>query len=437
MSNNFMTILIILFVTIIYSCGAPAAYKESAPASDGLSTDADMVKKSEEAGATEKSKSSESVSEADAPPPPPAEGTVDGTEGESQSQTADDQSATKKRSLLTAGEWNDLENWGFWLNLMDSAWTNEMEMWKFFPINKFKVTLKNKTGEKINNATVTLTDVQGQTLWTAKTDNFGKAELWANIFGGKSNEFTIKISTEDGLKKEISKVKLADSIHNVVLETKKPKNQYLDLMFVVDATGSMSDELEFLKNEMSYIIETVSKRNNELEIRIGLVFYRDHGDDYLIRDFQFTTDLTTVNKNIAAQSAGGGGDFEEAVDEALDNAINDKKWSDKAAAKLCFLILDAPPHSEQKNIEKMQTVTKEAAENGIKIIPVVASGINKPTEFLMRFLSCSTNGTYVFLTDDSGIGNSHLAPTTGEYEVELLTDLIVRLILKYTDNAST
>ena len=50
----------------------------------------------------------------------------------------------------------------------------------------------------------------------------------------------------------------------------------------------------------------------------------------------------------------------------------------------------------------------------------------------MRFTAITTNGTYVFLTDDSGIGESHLVPTTGKYEVELLNELILRLIMKYT-----
>jgi hypothetical protein len=45
----------------------------------------------------------------------------------------------------------------------------------------------------------------------------------------------------------------------------------------------------------------------------------------------------------------------------------------------------------------------------------------------------STNGTYVFITDDSGIGNSHLEPSVGEFQVEFLNDLMVRLINKYSD----
>ena len=52
----------------------------------------------------------------------------------------------------------------------------------------------------------------------------------------------------------------------------------------------------------------------------------------------------------------------------------------------------------------------------------------------MRFMAISTNGTYVFITSDSGIGNPHLEPTVGEYEVEFLNDLLVRLINKYSES---
>ena len=167
--------------------------------------------------------------------------------------------------------------------------------------------------------------------------------------------------------------------------------------------------------------------------RISLVFYRDKGDDYNVIGFDFETDINKIVKNLSAQSADGGGDFPEAVDDALENGIYQQNWNANSKTKLLFLILDAPPHQEQGNINKMQLSAKKASEKGIKIIPVVASGIDKETEFLMRFIACATNGTYVFLTDDSGVGNSHLEPTVGDYEVEKLNALIIRLILKYAE----
>jgi len=423
--------VIFMFITIIYGCGGALNKSES---KGSTSDDMAIVEsaKSDESPSVVKSKSADG---SDAP--------AGESETESKSEVdvdkapVDDQAQVTQENLLTAGEWNDLNNWDFWKNLMDSAWSETMTTWKFYPINKFSVTVKNKSGQLLTNVKVSLTDIQGLELWSAKTDNFGKAELWANIFEGKSSQFTIKAVADNGVKKEISNIKLTDSKQEIVFDCSTTKNKILDLMFVVDVTGSMGDELEFLKTELKNIINKVEKQNNELEIRVGLVFYRDHEDEFIVRDFDFETDLTKIQSNIAAQSAGGGGDFEEAVDEALDAAVNKQDWSDDAIARLCFLILDAPPHYGADNISLMQKVTKSAANQGIKIIPTVASGIDKNTEFLMRFLSCATNGTYVFLTDDSGIGESHLAPTTGKYEVEFLNDLITRLIMKYTNTTIT
>jgi hypothetical protein len=99
-----------------------------------------------------------------------------------------------------------------------------------------------------------------------------------------------------------------------------------------------------------------------------------------------------------------------------------------------FLLLDAPPHEDSMSLLKMRKYSKLAAEKGIQIIPIAASGINKKTEFLMKSIAIVTNGEYIYITDDSKIGNSHIKPTGGESKVTFLNDLIVETILKYSGN---
>ena len=91
-----------------------------------------------------------------------------------------------------------------------------------------------------------------------------------------------------------------------------------------------------------------------------------------------------------------------------------------------------PPHKDAETLMNLREQTRLAAEMGVKIIPVTASGINRQTEFLMKYMSILTNGTYVFITDHSGIGGSHLDPVVKDFEVEKLNDLMVRLISQYT-----
>lgn len=214
---------------------------------------------------------------------------------------------------------------------------------------------------------------------------------------------------------------------NKTIENRK----IIDIYFAVDATGSMGDEINYLKAELNNVIELIKQKNPVLEMRFGSVFYRDEGDEYVTRNFDFTTNEASLISFISEQHANGGGDFPEAVHTALDIAITQNSWDENASARILFLLLDAPPHYTQKVISSLESNLIKAAEKGIKIIPITASGIDKATEYLMRSFAILTNGTYVFITDDSGVGNAHLEPTIGEFEVEKLNDLMVRLVDEY------
>jgi hypothetical protein len=159
---------------------------------------------------------------------------------------------------------------------------------------------------------------------------------------------------------------------------------------------------------------------------MGSVFYRDRGDEYLSRHIDFQTDLLKVLNFIKLQRAGGGGDMPEAVDVALQTALDSLHWSETARSRILFLVLDAPPHDEAK--EKMFQLIQKAAAKGIRVVPVVCSGADKSTEFIMRSIALATNGTYVFLTDDSGVGLPHIKPTTDAFNVEFLNSLLERVI---------
>lgn len=212
------------------------------------------------------------------------------------------------------------------------------------------------------------------------------------------------------------------------------KRNNVEIALVVDATGSMGDEIEFLKLELYDMLDRVQRLGSGLDVRVGSVFYQDHGDSYVTLTKGFTRDAKDMDEFIGKQQAGGGGDFPEAVEDALDEALTRLKWSSNNTdtEKILFLVLDAPPHEEQNNIAKYKKALEKAAQMNIRIIPVTASGIDKNTEFLMRGTAIVTGGTYVFITDHSGIGNAHLQASVSDFKVEFLNDLMVRLVSKYT-----
>ena len=332
---------------------------------------------------------------------------------------------------ITAGEWNDLNNWEDWKNLLnDNDYFEMQNHWGIYPTKRYSVFVTNSEHNPIADLKVELI-AGSEVIWKARTDNGGKAELWSGLLDKKSPH-------KSNLK---AKIYHGTDVYNLDVNEGKSSNltidracntaDKVDIMFVVDATGSMGDEIDYLKSEVKDVIKRSTQNQNDLDLRIGSVFYRDMNDAYLTKVSPLSSNLDRVYNFINNQSARGGGDFPEAVDAGLDEALA-QQWSENAVAKIIFLLLDAPPHNEDQIKTTIRDQIAEAAERGIKIIPISASGISRETEFLLKYMSISTNGTYVFITDDSGIGNPHLDPLVDDFEVEKLNDLLTRLITHYT-----
>ncbi|MFS4481461.1 hypothetical protein ACKGJY_00460 [Hyunsoonleella sp. 2307UL5-6] len=334
---------------------------------------------------------------------------------------------------ITAGEWNDLSNWEFWNTLINSQDYNKYKnSWSFNTAQRIAVKVLKTNQNPFNNARVSLYK-NDELLTETKTDNLGEANFFINMFdsSGESTkliEYSININ---GIAQE-TVLSFGESVHTFILNKKDDAiENKIELAFMVDATGSMSDELEFLKNDLTDVINKVKNSNEGSTINTAAVFYRDHGDAYVTKRSDFSASIKTTSQFIKQQFANGGGDYPEAVDEALLETVNDLQWSNTSKTRIAFLLLDAPPHDNIQVSANLENAIKASIKKGIKLIPIVASGIDKNTEFLMRYFAIATNGTYVFITDDSGIGNDHLEPTIGAYKVEFLNDLLVRLINKY------
>jgi hypothetical protein len=270
----------------------------------------------------------------------------------------------------------------------------------------------------------------GATVWEARTDNTGRVELWNGIV---DKPVSGQLYAFHQQKRLGALMEAQAGVNQFIVDGDcKATSKAVDIVWAVDATGSMGDELEFLKTELLDVINRVKFINPDLAVRTGSVFYRDEGDDYICKSSALTDDAVKTVEYIRQQQAGGGGDYPEAVHTALEEAIGKQPWSSNAVARICFLVLDASPHTEPAVLESIQRSIRLAAQKGIRIVPVSASGIQKDTEFLMKFFGLATNGSYVFLTDHSGIGGKHLEPTTDEYKVEMLNDLLVRLITEYS-----
>lgn len=339
--------------------------------------------------------------------------------------------------ILTAGEWNDNQNWGFFTNLLSTGLV-QFPKYTLAATNRVKVTVKDSSNNAVVNANVKALDTNGNTLWSSVSDKDGVAYLFLEdrdctsidrvevSYNGEVQQYSLTLPPkQDSSNVGQSGLNTIDTQVDYVFDTPTERYANTQVMFILDTTGSMGDEMFYLQREFSGIAKTIGTDN----VQYSVNFYRDKGDEYVTKCNDFTNDIQTVQQQLNSEDADGGGDEPEAVAEILKQTITTNGQWDSKAVKVAFLIFDAPPHEETKEV--LDEAIKVASANGIKIVPVVSSNTNRETEVFARSLSIYTNGTYIFLTDDSGVGGEHLEPIIGDYTVEKLKDIIIRVVKQY------
>ena len=345
--------------------------------------------------------------------------------------------------MITAGEWRDLDNWLFWSNLMTKEQPDQSgenyysycDDWALFTNNRVAVRVKNAEGIPQRDVPIQLKR-DASILYEARTDNKGETNLWIGLSQKQESVDATSLNlvvNGQALNQPVNITHWGEEIvwNECTASVTSTKN--IDIAFIVDATGSMMDEIAFLKQDLTDIIDRVANSAANANIRTAALFYRDEGDDYLTRHSDFSADLSVTTTFIEQQNADGGGDYPEAVHTALEVGLQKLSWREDQCIRLAFMLLDAPPHHNESVIANLHQSIPLYAKAGIRIIPVAASGVDRSTEFFLRATAIATDATYVFITDDSGIGDEHLEPTVGDYQVELLNDLIVRLITQYME----
>jgi len=153
-------------------------------------------------------------------------------------------------------------------------------------------------------------------------------------------------------------------INHHIIASQNPK---IDVVFVLDTTGSMSGLIQTAKEKIWSIATTMASAQPTPEIRIGLVAYRDRGDQYVTKIVDLSSDLDSVYATLMDFEAGGGGDTPESVNQALNDAVHKMSWSEgEQAYRVVFLVGDAPPHMDYNEIRYPEIVAS-AIEKGIVI----------------------------------------------------------------------
>ena len=301
---------------------------------------------------------------------------------------------------------------------------------------RYLLEVTDSNGRPVHDAEVAVQrpGVAQPVMW-ARTDTAGRVWLHPRAFmaGGSGDERMLGVAVRKGVTQaratlqrgqaQAVQVQLGASV-----ATQRPR---LDLVFLVDATGSMGDEIAKLKTSMRAVSQQISQLPGQPDICYGLVAYRDRGDVFLTRTHDFSDDLGAFQQVLARVQAGGGGDTPEALNEALHEVVHGLSWRSDAA-RMVVLVADAPPHLDYGGPQydrDMQT----ALAKGIKLFAVGASGLDPVGEYIFRQMAQYTAGRFVFLTykdaANPGSGPGTQTPhDVGQYSVQTLDRLIVRLV---------
>jgi hypothetical protein len=194
----------------------------------------------------------------------------------------------------------------------------------------------------------------------------------------------------------------------------------------------MGDEIERLKQTLDYIHFQMTQLRPAPDVRFGMVLFRDKGDDYRTKTVPFTSNVKEFVAALNQVSAGGGGDTPEDVQEALRVTLSQLSWRPQGV-KVAFLIGDAPPHLDYGQSYTYIQAMREAAERGIKIATIGASGLDLLGEVSWRQIAQYTMAPFVFLTRGE-TGDSEGSPSSVSHHVgsnwvaENLDAIIIRMV---------
>ena len=297
---------------------------------------------------------------------------------------------------------------------------------------RYLLQVRNATGAVVPDAEVAVQAPGGAAMW-ARTDAGGQAWLHPDAFDpNRSQVYEVAVRQNGRQASAFLRRGQKSAVDVVLSDAAAPSRARLDLVFLIDATGSMADEIGRLKSTLRTIAAEVARLPSRPDTCFGLVAYRDKGDAFLLRSHDFTNDLGAFQGVLNALQANGGGDYPEAMNEALHETVHRLSWRGSGATRMVVLLADAPPHLDYGGPQYDDDMLA-ALGKGIKVFSVGASGLDKQGEYVQRQIAQYTGGRFVFLTyreadrPASGPGRETVHDVNN-YSVQTLDRLIVRLV---------
>ena len=332
-----------------------------------------------------------------------------------------------RTSAPEASEINDNEAWADYLQYESAyAW---QDVKKTNLRERYVITVTGEDELPVHNATVVVERPSGGDVATYQTHANGQALHHGDGAVGHEPWVFVAIKGKQSTHKEIQRNPEGGTVRLVLPNTGAQQDRIpVDVLFLLDSTGSMSDEINRIKETLTSISERVGDLPGNPDLRMGMVSYRDYGDTYVNRLYDFDSDARRFAGTVRGVRASGGGDTPEALTEALVVALEKPTWR-ADAVRLIFLIADAPPQDYDNQLDYDAQIAT-AQEKGIKIFAVASSGLDEQGEYIFRQMAQQTMGHFIFLLYKSGPQGELTTPhdVGSGFSVEKLDSIIVRLI---------
>jgi hypothetical protein len=327
---------------------------------------------------------------------------------------------------LKAGEINDNKNFEDYLSYLQKqaqlSGVAQIDVSK-----RIQLSIVDSAGKPVHDAKVTLM-IDGSPWLRAKSHTNGNLVFFPNA-AGQLPQGKAMIRVEKGgvtFEKELASFTAKETI-TLNGATASQGTARLDLVFCIDTTGSMGDEIAQIQSTVQEIITKTQALPAKPDLRVGMVLYGDRGDIYTTRVYDFTTDYTKFKSSVASIAMTGGGDIPEDVNSGLEDAIESLEWNNQESARMVFLIGDAAPHMDYSQKYDYKVAALRAAEQGIKIFPLASSGLEDVGEFVFRQVALFTEANFLFLTYGQGDATS-MNVGRDAYTPDKLDEVIVKLI---------
>lgn len=321
-------------------------------------------------------------------------GPVEAKPKSARKSAADDASA-QLASGVRAGEWDDNANFREFSRYLQKK---QQEV-SFNPLSlesRRFVVVSDAAGKAVPNCSVFVSDAKGHKVQLT-TQASGRALLFPRAEGLVGSELGLEAKCQGQQATTRANLEKSDAVVKLSLQSQRalPAQRTVDVVFILDTTGSMSEEISALKGTIGEVV--ASLRHQNARPRLGLVEYKDITDGYVTRLHQMTTDVDGFTERVASLYANGGGDTPEHVNAGLRVAVDHIRWNPESVARLAFLIGDAPPQLGYEQDVSYTSSVKAANHKGIQVFTIAASGMDDLGQVVWRQIAQYTGGTNMFV----------------------------------------